>query len=56
MLRVPREDPLFHVAFRCDHDLDEDEALGMYMAALDSLFLNMEDDLRYGQLLSFEEE
>ncbi|MFQ5883330.1 MAG: hypothetical protein ACE5I9_12835 [Candidatus Methylomirabilales bacterium] len=43
------------MALRCHHDLDDDEALAIYMAALGALFSKTEADLGHGPLLSLED-
>jgi hypothetical protein len=47
---------MYYVVFRRSRDLEEDEALDVYMAALSVLFQNMERDLGYGTILSCENE
>ncbi len=56
MERKPQVDGTYHIVFRRDPDLDEDETLGMYMTALSVLFRNMERDLGYECVLADEEE
>ncbi len=54
--RAQRQEATYHVSFKRDPDLSEDETLGMYMAALSALFQNMEEDLGYGCMMAYEGE
>jgi hypothetical protein len=47
---------MYHVAFRRSPDLEDDEALDVYMAALSVLFRKMEQDLGYQRILTYDGE